>query len=291
MSKNILHEGNIMFKDIDEYEDRLRISMEGLDTYLSGLKNFFLRKFTSLSNIIGKISSDTLPTVRVGKGEYNTEIKHLIALKSSLASTAEYLKYDNYAEKSFPTIPGLKVDYLELSTKLADIVPSIKENVYKDVDEADSVVGRYLGDEGYRIASYVDTKAGDEIKARAEQYYAMLNSVIDDKLFADTTKFKNMVPNLSSLITVVDNIAIAGDGLTLEFLKNLNIKLEALSAKVKTLLDVVQKNPSMQSSKVVTKYLSSIVYDVANEVSYAIAIVHLVNESATMMKYVINQIK
>lgn len=280
-----------MFKDIDDYEDRLRLSMEGLDTYLTGLKNFFLRKFTSLSNIIGKISSDTLPTVRVGKGEYNTEIKHLIALKSSLASTAEYLKYDNYAEKSYPTIPGLKVDYLELSIKLADIVPSIKENVYKDVDEADSVVGRYLGDEGYRIASYVDTKAGDEIKARAEQYYAMLNSVIDDKLFADTTKFKNMVPNLSSLITVVDNIAIAGDGLTLEFLKNLNIKLEALSAKVKTLLDVVQKNPSMQSSKVVTKYLSSIVYDVANEVSYAIAIVHLVNESATMMKYVINQIK
>ena len=47
----------------------------------------------------------------------------------------------------------------------------------------------------------------------------------------------------------------------------------------------------MQSSKVVTKYLSSIVYDVANEVSYAIAIVHLVNESATMVKYVINQIK
>ena len=280
-----------MFKDIDDYEDRLRISMEGLDTYLTGLKNFFIRKFTSLSNIIGKISTDTLPTVRVGKGEYNTEIKHLIALKSSLASTAEYLKYDNYAEKSYPTIPGLKVDYLELSIKLADIVPSIKENVYKDVDEADSVVGRYLGDEGYRIASYVDTKAGDEIKARAEQYYAMLNSVIDDKLFADTTKFKNMVPNLSSLITVVDNIAIAGDGLTLEFLKNLNIKLEALSAKVKTLLDVVQKNPSMQSSKVVTKYLSSIVYDVANEVSYAIAIVHLVNESATMMKYVINQIK
>lgn len=280
-----------MFKDIDDYEDRLRISMEGLDTYLTGLKNFFLRKFTSLSNIIGKISSDTLPTVRVGKGEYNTEIKHLIALKNSLASTAEYLKYDNYAEKSYPTIPGLKVDYLELSAKLADIVPSIKENVYKDVDEADSVVGRYLGDEGYRIASYVDTKPGDEIKARSEQYYAMLNSVIDDKLFADTTKFKNMVPNLSSLITVVDNIAMAGDGLTLEFLKNLNIKLEALSAKVKTLLDVVQKNPSMQSSKVVTKYLSSIVYDVANEVSYAIAIVHLVNESATMIKYVINQIK
>ena len=291
MSKNILHERNVMFKDIDDYEDRLRISMEGLDTYLTGLKNFFLRKFSNLSNIIGKISSDTLPTVRVGKGEYNTEIKHLIALKSSLASTAKYLKYDNYAEKTYPTIPGLKVDYLGLSTKLADIVPSIKENVYKDVDEADSVVGRYLGDEGYRIASYVDTKPGDDIKARSEQYYAMLNSVIDDKLFADTTKFKNMVPNLSSLITVIDNIAMAGDGLTLEFLKNLNIKLEALSAKVKTLLDVVQKNPSIQSSKVVTKYLSSIVYDVANEVSYAIAIVHLVNESATMMKYVINQIK
>lgn len=230
----------------DDYE----LVTEGFGSFLSKIGNFFKNKLNAIKEIFNVTSKE-----KQALGDLNARMK-IVNSEVSVVSKSAY----NVSTKGgeffkavgsilVPTIPGIKVDLLTLSTLLSSKTDVLINGVKPILSEIDTYISKINNDVDFRM-SVAPNDLSKRVKNISDGLNKDLVKIIDTKQVDDKTQLKNLLPNLSSLKTITDNFKssiIVKDMKLIGEIYDLNL---AISTKIDTLIEMLNKGEKVNISKV-----------------------------------------
>lgn len=252
----------------DKGFERFEFATEGFGTYLSKVSDFFRKKINAIKEIFNITSNDkqAVNLINNNSKDINVEFGKLQLQGNNISGKGgDYFKA--VSGILFPTIPGLKCDFYELSKVLKDSTGVIMTEVRPLLSEVDTYLSKIVNDEDFRLSMQPGNIAERVMKV-SEKLNAPLTNIIDPKRIDDKAELKNMIPNLSSLKEVGDNLKdslITKDLTLVSSVYDMNL---IISNKIENLMKVIEKGDNLNISKVrldelvmVLKYSSQLVGD------------------------------
>ena len=275
-----------LISSIEEFREVANmLSTESVgSSFIATIKGYFVKRLSIMANAFnahfGRGGSKS-------KSEYNRYLKELISLRSTVNQIKSKLKYSEVGTTKIITIIGLKVNLLVLTKTLVESSKLITTYLPKDLAELNEQISKILSDREYAKSVRPLTKVDDSYKKKLQ---TNLDSIIDTKKFQDTDLIENLIPSISSISDIIENILQAGDGHTLDQYEKLQDQVVAIKAKTEELLKLLAENPDMEISKQVYNNFVDKMSVTAEALTLSASFMHLVNQSAMVTKAIIDRL-
>ena len=262
------------------------ITTESMPLFLKNISSLFVNKLQSFIGIFSTNSS-RIDADKV-YSDYNQFVKDLMANQVKAKTVASKIQYSEVAKLIVPTVVGLSPNktLVDLAENVAPALDIVKQEVMSCLLEIDQFLANVLTDTQFRIANQ-PFKPNMKIQKLEDDLYKRMGKVISSKSIEDTKPLHVVIPNLSSLSTVIDKLSSSARGITLEYMKDLEKNIDYIMDKVKNLEEDMRK-PTFEINKNLLKKLSTDLEYGAKLVTVSISYIHLFNQTAIITKNIID---
>lgn len=261
------------------------ITTEGFGSFVDRISDFITNKFDFIKDALG-ISSTT---VRKTLSNDNIYIKEMIANHSGLLKVLNNLSYSTIETARVMSPVGIQTNLLDLSKDLKESIALIDDKLFDSLDRLDVLVSNVLRDENYRLQTK-PLKIDNDAIAYADRLYAILNKHISPKLIEDTRLVKEILPNLSCLKDIYDNLLSLSELTSINRLNEVNKLIENVYSKVEVMLMEIKHN-KFELSKSVLNKLAVDLENNAKLVTVSINTIYLYNQCVLSMNNMIKKFK
>lgn len=258
-------------------------STEGFTDVVKDLAGVFVTKlknvlsvFTSNQNRDGGLDLD--------KKELNAFARDLVNLRYKVKDMVEKYDYTTLSYYNLPTVPGIKVTYLEASKLLIKVFKTYRSELLVTLDDLDTTVSKVLSDKAYLMSSR-PVRANVDMVKLYDNLHRDLNSVLDPKKLADRDKFKNMFPNVKSLYDTFENLVSITEGTNLDEILKIKKFGEEIEEKIKNLIVEIENNRVEVSKSVLEKLSSDLEYSAKN-ITLIFSFVVLYNKMVNVIRVI-----
>lgn len=265
------------------------ITRESMPMFLKNISTLFINKLESFLGIFST-NTDRLDADKVYK-DYNTFVKDMYERKSDVNKISKELQYPEVSNLVVPTVVGLnpKKNLLDLTNNVVSAMPLVKDNIINELVNLDTYLANILTDPNFRTQSAPQKQNMSLVKLESD-LYKKLDEVIVTKAIEDTAKLHTLIPNFSSLNTVIESLYGQARGITLEFMKDIEKAIDLLHDKVKVLEEDMRK-PNFEIHKNVLKKLTDDLEMGAKTITVSISYIHLFNQTVLITTNIIKMLK
>lgn len=285
MSYNVASKNNDLYNSLDTLTIiSASISTEGFGSFLSKVSSFFVSKIEYAREALG-ISSKQAKSV---SNEHNAYVEDLLKNKKDMQYVVNNLSYSILENARVMAPVGIKVDLLKACKELKEGIKLINTEVFKSLDSLDDYISNVLNDADFRTQTRPQ-KADKNAIDYSTKLYSVLNTCVDDSKVEDTTKLKELLPNLNSLQKVYEELVDLSDLTSVDKIKEINDAVDAIYVKVEALEK--ELNTTFEVSKVVLKKLVEDLESNAKLVTVAINTIYLYNQTVLCVNNIIRRFR
>lgn len=265
------------------------LSTEDFGVFIKNISGFFTNKIDVISNIFSTNGSRTNKTL---DKEYNVFVKDLMEYKNVVPKIVNNVKYMNVEKITVPSVVGLKNNLPNTTPILVNAIKEINNNLLNLIDLTDTEISKILADKDYRTSTRIVRLDG--------VYYQFKNiltkcieDLMDPKLLVDTKPLNAVLPNMSSLNQVYNDIVSITTSNTFKSLKELESNINQLAERTNYLYDYIKndKEGKLEISKVVINRLSELLELSADSITDSVTILHIHNQVTSMTTSTIDILK
>lgn len=283
MSYNIAKKNNDLYDNLNSLTYlSTTISTEGVSSFLEKVTSFFVSKVGYVREALGITSSEANKV----SSDVNVHVKELIDLKKSMQSIISNKSYASIEKDRVMSPVGIKVDLVKLSNELKSVMKLTDNEVFECIERLDTYVSSVLNDVDFRTQTKPQSIDKEAIKY-ADRLYSNLNTCIDSKKIEDTRLVKELLPNLSSLDKVYDNLIDISNYTSVNKLNNINKAIENVYAKTEVLEQ--ELGGKYEVSKVVLKKLIEDLENNAKLITVYVNTIYLYNQTVICVNTLIKK--
>lgn len=287
MKMNIAKEYVNSLEEIQYLSTRADIlSNESISDIVSKISKYFANSF---NGIINSFITSNNKLNSVSKRDLSVQAKDILDLTNDIKYIVKNVKMKDVASKEIGAILGLNMNLYDLSNELKIRSTNINSKLLVALDELDTIVSKLLVDNDYRIQRkpinvsvdiVTDHNYNDELIAKA-----INPSSVDDLIRVD-----KLLPNISSLPIIQDNLIKSNNEFTYKFIKNISSIISTLVKKMNMLYDRMDSE-DIVVSKTMLKTLAYTVDDTAKYVTSSTHIFYLLQQTNTTLLNTVRGIK
>lgn len=283
MSYNIAKKNNDLYDSLNSLTYlSATISTEGVSSFLEKVTSFFVSKVGYVREALGITSSEANKV----SSDVNVHVKELIDLKKSMQSIISNKSYASIEKDRVMSPVGIKVDLVKLSNELKSVMKLTDSEVFECIERLDTYVSSVLNDVDFRTQTKPQSIDKEAIKY-ADRLHSNLNTCIDSKKIEDTRLVKELLPNLSSLDKVYDNLIDISNYTSVNKLNNINKAIENVYAKTEVLEQ--ELGGKYEVSKVVLKKLIEDLENNAKLITVYVNTIYLYNQTVICVNTLIKK--
>lgn len=257
---------------------------ESFGSFIDNVGSFFRSKLELVRNALS-ISAKQSNQITT---EFNAHVDDLIKLKADMIWVSNNIEYMVVKQARVMAPAGIKVDLIKASEELDDAVKLIHDKVFKCLDSLDLTISSVLTDEDYRTQSK-PLKIDNDIISTGDRLYAILNKVTDTKKVEDTRLVKDLLPNMSSMDKVFNNLIKSSEKTSSKVLKEINEMVDSIYVKTQTLEEEMKETYPI--SKTVLNKLSTDLESTAKLVTVTMSTMYLYNQTVLCLINLIKKLK
>ncbi len=286
--KNVIKDNNDVIKSIPNLVERANmLSTEDFDTFVKNISSFFTNKIHSISEVF---STNSRRTSEISEKDLNVFVKELVNLKKDMEWVVNNVKYNEVSYIKIPVMLGSKTNLVETLHILKVLMDSINKNLDSSLEYTDTFVSKVLTDKNFRLSTrpIKQNKEKDEL---IETFYKSLNNLIDENGTTDNKKVSELLPNISSLELVYQDIINIAKGTSIKDIRSIENKLTKISEKTNELYNLLLENKDTEISRVVINELAYDLETTAKLVTNVVSVIHVYNQTVTTIKFLIQRLK
>lgn len=216
--------------------------VELVEDYQAGLEGFkFIGDF--FNNVLLMIDGfkDRLHILNtLYRGKHINELKDLESVKRDVNNIVHNNTYSDLENKEIVGIAGLK--NLPLAAEeLAKLVELVNKTTYDSLVIIHELLSRFIADKDYRKSFLAGVNGISNIKRNTiEDIENSLLKFVDLNMIQDTLKLKEVLPNLSSLIKVHENLVDAANKTDIVQLRDIELIITKIEDKVMIIAELAK---------------------------------------------------
>lgn len=265
------------------------LSTEDFGVFIKNISGFFTNKIDVISNIFSTNGSRTNKTL---DKEYNVFVKDLMEYKNVVPKIVNNVKYMNVEKITVPSVVGLRNNLPNTTPILVNAIKEINNNLLNLIDLTDTEISKILADKDYRTSTRIVRL--DSINYQFKNVLTKcIEELMDPKLLVDTKPLNAVLPNMSSLNQVYNDIVSITTSNTFKSLKELESNINQLAERTNYLYDYIKndKEGKLEISKVVINRLSELLELSADSITDSVTILHIHNQVTSMTTSTIDILK
>lgn len=270
---NIILDREKKYKFLDSVNKKpndISLATEDFATFIRKVGDFFKSKLNSIKEIFNITANEkqSVNAIAASVTNLNSEMKDTFKLSDNVSKKGGTF-FSSVESIIVPTIPGINIDFLTLTKELSSKTDIIINDIKPLLSEIDTYLSKLVNDDDFRTSLTPGTLE-KKTQTISDLLNTALTKIIDTKKVDDKTELKNLIPNLSSIKDISNNLqnsVITKDIKLLSTIYDLN---SSIANKMDNLITLLQKNPKLYISKVrldellsVLKYSSQLVTDVS----------------------------
>lgn len=265
------------------------LSTEDFGVFIKNISGFFTNKIDVISNIFSTNGSRTNKTL---DKEYNVFVKDLMEYKNVVPKIVNNVKYMNVEKITVPSVVGLKNNLPNTTPILVNAIKEINNNLLNLIDLTDTEISKILADKDYRTSTRIVRLDGINYQFK-NVLTKCIEELMDPKLLVDTKPLNAVLPNMSSLNQVYNDIVSITTSNTFKSLKELETNINQLAERTNYLYDYIKndKEGKLEISKVVINRLSELLELSADSITDSVTILHIHNQVTSMTTSTIDILK
>lgn len=225
----------------------VELGTEGFGTFITKVSNLFKTKINALKDIF-KITGDEKRGFSNTSKVLNDEMKEVVRDINNVANKGgEFFKA--VSDIVVPTIPGIKVDFFQLSNVLNKNSNLIMTSVKPLLSSVDTYMSKITNDESFRT-SVAPNDLLSNIQKVSEELNKDLVSIIDAKRIDDKTQLKNFIPNLTCLKDIAINLNSSIVVKDMNLVSDIYSLNNSISTKIDNLYTLLNDKNKVRISKV-----------------------------------------
>lgn len=252
--------------------DNIAMSTEGFGAFLGKVGSMFLNKLNMVKEALG-ISTKQANAV---SADFNSYITDLTKNRADLLWVVNNVSYIAVKDARVMAPVGLKVDLIKAVDELEDGIKLINDKMVDALDELDTVVSSVLNDVNYRTQSK-PLKVNDDVIKVTDRLYGVLNKITDTKNIEDTQLVKDLIPNMSCLTKLYDEVIKYSEMTSVKVLQNINEMIDNIYVKTQALEGEMSKDEYV-ISKTVLKKLATDLESAAKMVTVTMSVFYIYNQ-------------
>lgn len=282
--KNLLKEHNRLMQSTLSLNNLVNnISNESVSSYLKEISSFFSSKIKSLAELFTTNVKDRLKFKDSDKPN-----AFIIDLKKELKNLQVFSKvpYSDIRQLKVPTVIGLNTDMYSASKVIIPLLDKIKDNSLDYLDKLDVVTSKLISDKDYRLKVGPEELNSGTIEMITKELDNSIKKVYSVKNVYDMDSFGNLFPNNQTVKTVADMLVNAGNSITLENMKELEVRIDSIVEKIDVFIDQVN-DKHYEISKTMLKNYSDLLSACSQFITSAVSVIHAYNQLAVITKNII----
>lgn len=266
------------------------ISTEGaIGDFFKGIPSFFTSKIDAIRNVFGKNANRANEITAKDVSQYT---KRLLGLKAIAKKLPEQVEASKVAKVKIPVPLGFNTNLLDASVLLDDLLEDASKTTLTFLNTLDTTVSRVLADKEYRESSRpVKGDNAQEAYKTVRKLNDGLGKLIDGNKMKDVMVFGELIPSISSLETIVDNMIKNGQKTRLDDIKAIESVLKVLTEKVNTLAKYMAEDESKIYNKSVIINLADELQAGAELITLSVSVIHVYNLLVDTTAYAVNRIR
>ena len=285
---NIANDLTVSLGNIPNLEYRaMVISNEGISDILNNIPSMFTSRIEAISNIF------TTAFIKLGSKDIEDltlQSSNLFKLNPDVIKIINNVEYGNVKDLKIPGIIGLKVDLLNLTSSIKPVIESININLISMLDQTDTVVSRMISDPDYRKSFSPKNTYTNYLKS-LDISDDFIKSVIDSNVRTDITTIGAMLPNISSLSTVFDNLQYNNKSFNNKLFKEMRDKTVKLADKTNVLYKLFTSQDIDSLTRESLLELAAVLEYTAQYVTISTSVFYLLNQTNDVTSAMIKILK
>ena len=213
------------------------LATEGIFT---DIKDFFIKRFKDVANLFSFKKDSSLIVD-------NVILKELIKEKSKVMSIAKELNYSEVSVIKAPTVAGMSVTILKATELLLPITNILENKIILELNNLDTTMSKVLSDDEYCKSNKPIAKVETDYK---DQLQDTLSNIITETTNVDVTTIGKLLPNLSCLDTIIENIIRLGNIVDLDKIEEMNKLIKLVYEKTIEVSNIFKNKDRVISKRV-----------------------------------------
>jgi hypothetical protein len=245
------------------------------------ISNFFINRLEGISNVFSKNKNR-------GDINYNTFLLETIKLSSDVAKAVKKGNYQKVEHLTVPVTLGLRTDLLTTTAQLKIAMELSLNDLFKHLDDLDTMVAKVMTDVNYRTSTkpIINTSKKDVNKTLEN----ILSTIIDPYGKEDIKKINTLIPNISSIQTVHNNLLELAKGGSIKDMQKINDTTVIIGERIKELEDYLTVNNDVKISSVVINELASQLEETAKLITLSMSVIFILNQTLVTFKNILKRI-
>jgi len=277
-------------KELAEYKFPV-YKIELVEDYQAGLEGFkFIGDF--FNNVLLMIDGfkDRLHILNtLYRGKHINELKELGSIGKDINHIVNNNTYSDLENKEIVGIAGLK--NLPLAAEeLVKLVDIVNKTTYSSLVTIHDLLSRFIADKDYRKSFLAGVNSISNIKRNiADDIEGSLLKFIDLNMIQDTLKLKDVLPNLSSLIKVHENLISAADKTDIVQLRDIEVIITKIEEKVMIIAELAKDDTEI--TKTSMSQVSEGLYTMGNLVKHHGIVYYVTAEVSKVLLNIVKKLK
>jgi uncharacterized pyridoxamine 5'-phosphate oxidase family protein len=254
--------------------------------FIKNISKFFINKVNAISSIFGINKDRSKANLRK---DFNAFIKEIKDLDKDIKKITENKKFSEVAKIEIPTMLGYSKNMYEATAILKPVMDMIDKDLFTILDEADNVITNVMVSEDFRKSNRpfkYEINIG-EFRYKLEE---ALEKLIDSNGTKDSKKVEELLPNLSSMHTIKNDLVEIARTASVKELEKIENKITIISERTENLYKVLSNDPEIEVTSKVINELAYRLETTAKIVTTAISLIHVYNQTAIMLKMVVERL-
>lgn len=265
--------------------ENIAMSTEGFGSFLGKVGSMFLNKLNMVKEALGLSTKQA----NVVSADFNSYITDLTKNRADLLWVVNNVSYIAIKDARVMAPVGLKVDLIKAVDELEDGIKLINDKMVDALDELDTVVSSVLNDVNYRTQSK-PLKVNDDVIKITDRLYGVLNKITDTKKIEDTQLVKDLIPNISCLTKLYDEVLKYSEYTSVKVLQNINEMIDNIYIKTQALESEMSKDEYV-ISKTVLKKLAIDLESAAKMVTVVMSVFYIYNQIILCINNMVRKFK
>lgn len=271
MSTNIILEHNSIIKAIpNTYFRAQALSVEDSEV-VSKVADYFSNKLKIAGDILIN-SVNRLYETNSNGVIGNSELRKY---KNTIQNIQTKTKYNNVSAVQIPVTLGMKKDLYSSVTDILNIVDVLKKDVPETIDKLDTTVSKMLSNDMFRKSNrpFKD----DSMGIISNRLNKTIDELIDPTGVNDRMPVSKLLPNLSSLSSILEMLTVISDLVDKKTLKNIIKQSKGISDNIDYLYNEYKNN----NTEVKKERLIELGYHLeegAKIITTYVSIIHIINQ-------------
>jgi hypothetical protein len=270
--------------------DEIKLVTQGLATeefgvYIKAINTLFINKLNSL---VGFFKESNSYSTELAKAiEPNEIVKSLILKRKDMTFVINNAKMTKYEDIPMPVLQGLKLNLPTTLSILAGSMAIISSTLVSKLAITEKTISDIYSNKSMReiIKPLLEDT---EYKKNISILLNNLNSMVDSQGVIDRKKLKDIIPNISSIETIYNDIIKLSEHVPASIFKDLDERVNRIADKTSDFAEYLASDKQDRITKEAINNLANYLEDTAKFVSYSISTFYVYHQVVNITNTIID---